>query len=178
MTVSRYAAAAAYLETVIDAHSNGQRKLTSATLQTLGRRLFRAGCRSFATGDLHHGIERFEGASRFLELAEENSDQLNVQAWLAYCYMIQDRPDKAKSRAVAALRVAERVQPNAGDVASLMSDAAGLEEGDEGVDDDSQGGADGEGDEEGQGVEGDRGDGDGVEDRDAVLRRRLGHVDD
>ena len=127
------AAAAAYLETVIDAHSNGQRKLTSATLQTLGRRLFRAGCRSFATGDLHHGIERFEGASRFLELAEENSDQLNVQAWLAYCYMIQDRPDKAKARAVAALRVAERVQPNAGDVASLMSDAAGLEEGDEGV---------------------------------------------
>ena len=127
------AAAAAYLETVIDAHSNGQRKLTSATLQTLGRRLFRAGCRSFATGDLHHGIERFEGASRFLELAEENSDQLNVQAWLAYCYMIQDRPDKAKARAVAALRVAARVQPNAGDVASLMSDAAGLEEGDEGV---------------------------------------------
>ena len=47
--------------------------------------------------------------------------------------MIQDRPDKAKARAVAALRVAERVQPNAGDVASLMSDALGLEEGDEGV---------------------------------------------
>ena len=76
------AAAAAYLETVIDAHSNGQRKLTSATLQTLGRRLFRAGCRSFAAGDLHHGIERFEGAARFLELAEDNSDQLSVQAWL------------------------------------------------------------------------------------------------
>ena len=51
-----------------------------------------------------------------------------VQAWLAYCYMIQDRPDKAKARAVAALRVAERVQPNAGDVASLMSDAVELEE--------------------------------------------------
>lgn len=58
---------------------------------------------------------------------------LRVQAWLAYCYMIQDRPDKAKARAVAALRVAERIQPNAGDVASLMSDALGLEEGDEGV---------------------------------------------
>ena len=56
-----------------------------------------------------------------------------MQAWLAYCYMIQDRPDKAKARAVAALRVAERIQPNAGDVASLMSDALGLEEGDEGV---------------------------------------------
>ena len=47
--------------------------------------------------------------------------------------MIQDRPDKAKARAVAALRVAERVQPSAGDVASLMSDAIGSEEGDEGV---------------------------------------------
>ena len=126
-------AAATYLETVIEAHCNGQRKLTSATLQTLGRRLFRAGCRSFAAGDLHHGVERFEGAARFLELAEDNSDQLSVQAWLAYCYMIQGRPDKAKARAVAALRVAERVQPNAGDVVALMSDAVGLVEGDEWV---------------------------------------------
>ena len=75
-------AAAAYLETVIEAHCKGERTLTSATLHTLGRRLFRAGCRSFATGDLHHGIERFEGAARFLELAEDNSDQLSVQARL------------------------------------------------------------------------------------------------
>jgi hypothetical protein len=88
------AAAAAYLETVIDAHSNGQRKLTSATLQTLGRRLFRAGCRSFATGDLHHGIEHFEGAARFLELAEDNSDQLSVQARLpaARCDALRNMP--------------------------------------------------------------------------------------
>ena len=103
------AASASFLEAVIDAHCGEQRTLRASTLQTLGRRLWRAGARHFAGGDLHHGIERFERAARFLEQAEDLAGQLRTQSWLAYCYQLQDQPEKAKARAIAALRVAEAV---------------------------------------------------------------------
>ena len=125
-TTQDSAAAARYLETVIDAHSNGQRKLTSATLQELGRRLFRAGCRSFAAGDLHHGIEHFEGAARFLELAEDNSDQLRVQARLratlcnALCNAPHSAPHSAPRTALCNVSLTVQSSSPRADVARLL----------------------------------------------------------
>ena len=71
--------------------------------------MWRHVCRHFSAGDLHHGIERFERASRFFELADDGAAQLRVQAWLSYCYVIQGRPEKGKARATAALAAWERV---------------------------------------------------------------------
>jgi len=100
------AAAAEHLETVIDGHCSGRMPVTTSALSSLGTRLWEAGCRSFEDGELHKAIEQFERCARFMEEAKDYAGHSRVLASLAHCYLLQNRPERAASRALLVLKSA------------------------------------------------------------------------